>query len=70
MRATRRRRFLADARLLDGLDLNYATRLATGACTNIGLKWIEEALPPDDYWGYRDLQARRAARHAGHHRRA
>jgi L-rhamnonate dehydratase len=37
------------------LDLNYATRLAKGAA-EYGLKWIEEALPPDDYWGYRDLR--------------
>ena len=35
-----------------------------------GLKWIEEALIPDDYWGYRDLRRSGAARHAGHHRRA
>lgn len=38
------------------LDLNYAVRLATRAHEH-GLKWIEEALPPDDYWGYRDLRA-------------
>ncbi len=37
------------------LDLDYATRLA-GAAGEYGLKWIEEALPPDDYWGYRDLR--------------
>ncbi|WP_106478015.1 L-rhamnonate dehydratase [Phytohalomonas tamaricis] len=37
------------------LDLNYATRLAQGA-QEFGLKWIEEALPPDDYWGYADLR--------------
>ncbi|MFX4270935.1 L-rhamnonate dehydratase [Propionibacteriaceae bacterium Y1685] len=40
------------------LDLNYATKLAHAAA-EYDLKWIEEALPPDDYWGYRDL--RRAA---------
>jgi L-rhamnonate dehydratase len=40
------------------LDLNYATRLAHAAAEH-GLKWIEEALPPDDYWGYAEL--RRAA---------
>ncbi len=34
------------------LDLNYATRLAHEAW-KYGLKWIEEALSPDDYWGYR-----------------
>lgn len=37
------------------LDLNYATRLAKGAA-EFGLKWIEEALPPDDYWGYAALR--------------
>jgi len=39
------------------LDLDYATRLAqrSGA---YGLRWIEEALPPDDYWGYADLRRR------------
>ncbi|MGI8456578.1 MAG: L-rhamnonate dehydratase, partial [Propionibacteriaceae bacterium] len=37
------------------LDLDYATRLAHAAAP-FGLKWIEEALPPDDYWGYRDLR--------------
>jgi len=37
------------------LDLNYATRLALAAQA-YGLKWIEEALPPDDYWGYAELR--------------
>jgi L-rhamnonate dehydratase len=37
------------------LDLNYAVRLAHGA-SDSGLKWIEEALPPDDYWGYAELR--------------
>ncbi len=37
------------------LDLNYATRLAQAAGEH-GLKWIEEALPPDDYWGYAALR--------------
>lgn len=37
------------------LDLNYATRLAH-AGHELGLKWIEEALPPDDYWGYAELR--------------
>ena len=32
------------------LDLDYATRLAHAAGP-YGLKWIEEALSPDDYWG-------------------
>jgi L-rhamnonate dehydratase len=37
------------------LDLNYATRLAHAAA-DFKLKWIEEALPPDDYWGYAALR--------------
>ncbi len=37
------------------LDLDYATRLAWAAHAH-GLKWIEEALPPDDYWGYAKLR--------------
>jgi L-rhamnonate dehydratase len=37
------------------LDLNYATRLAHHAAAH-GLKWIEEALSPDDYWGYAALK--------------
>lgn len=37
------------------LDLAYATRLA-GSAAAYGLKWIEEALSPDDYWGYADLR--------------
>jgi L-rhamnonate dehydratase len=37
------------------LDLDYATRLAR-ACAAHGLKWIEEALPPDDYWSYSALR--------------
>jgi L-rhamnonate dehydratase len=37
------------------LDLNYAKRLAQEA-KEYGLKWIEEALPPDDYWGYAELR--------------
>ncbi len=39
------------------LDLDYATRLAQ-RCGELGLRWIEEALPPDDYWGYADLRRR------------
>lgn len=38
------------------LDLNYATRLATRAWEESRLKWIEEALVPDDYWGYAELR--------------
>ncbi|PZQ85215.1 MAG: L-rhamnonate dehydratase [Ancylobacter novellus] len=37
------------------LDVNYATRLAHKA-QEFGLKWIEEALSPDDYWGYAELK--------------
>ena len=37
------------------LDVNYATRLAQCAHEH-GLKWIEEALSPDDYWGYAELK--------------
>lgn len=37
------------------LDLNYATRLSHAA-KEYGLKWLEEALPPDDYWGYAELR--------------
>lgn len=37
------------------LDANYATRLAH-ACAPHGLKWIEEAISPDDYWGYAQLK--------------
>jgi len=37
------------------LDLNYAIKLAQGAAQH-SLKWIEEALPPDDYWGYAELK--------------
>jgi L-rhamnonate dehydratase len=39
------------------LDLDYATRLAHRAA-EYGLRWIEEALLPDDYWGYADLRRR------------
>lgn len=37
------------------LDLDYATRLAHAGAAH-GLKWIEEALSPDDYWGYAALK--------------
>jgi L-rhamnonate dehydratase len=39
------------------LDLEYAVRLA-GRAQEYGLKWIEEALSPDDYWGYAELKRR------------
>jgi L-rhamnonate dehydratase len=37
------------------LDVDYATRLAHRAA-EFGLKWMEEALIPDDYWGYAQLK--------------
>jgi L-rhamnonate dehydratase len=37
------------------LDVRYATRLAQAA-HEYGLRWIEECLPPDDYWGYAELR--------------
>jgi L-rhamnonate dehydratase len=37
------------------LDLPYAVRLSHSARDH-GLKWIEEALSPDDYWGYAQLK--------------
>lgn len=37
------------------LDLPYAAELVTAAAEH-GLHWIEEALSPDDYWGYADLR--------------
>jgi len=37
------------------LDVNYATRLAHAA-TDYGMKWMEEPLSPDDYWGYAELR--------------
>lgn len=37
------------------LDVDYATQLAMAA-QEYGLKWIEEALSPDDYWGYAALK--------------
>ncbi|MGB7548116.1 MAG: L-rhamnonate dehydratase [Terracidiphilus sp.] len=37
------------------LDLDYAVRLAHAAAA-FNLKWIEEALLPDDYWGYAELR--------------
>jgi len=37
------------------LDLDYAIRLARAA-SEYKMKWIEEALLPDDYWGYSELR--------------
>jgi L-rhamnonate dehydratase len=42
------------------LDLNYALRLAHAA-SQFNLKWIEEALLPDDYWGYAELRRKAPA---------
>ena len=39
------------------LDLDYAVRLSHRAA-EYGLRWIEEALLPDDYWGYAELRRR------------
>lgn len=39
------------------LDLDYAVRLAHRAA-EYNLRWLEEALIPDDYWGYADLKKR------------
>ena len=45
------------------LDLDYALRLAEGL-RPFGFKWIEECLPPDDYWGYAELRRRAPPRSA------
>ncbi|MFQ8433234.1 L-rhamnonate dehydratase [Amaricoccus sp. W119] len=37
------------------LDLNYSIKLAEKA-HEFGLKWVEECLSPDDYWGYAELR--------------
>ncbi len=37
------------------LDVNYATKLAQKAA-QFDLKWLEECLSPDDYWGYAELR--------------
>ena len=37
------------------MNVDYASRLALAAHEH-GLKWIEECLPPDDYWGYAELK--------------
>lgn len=39
------------------LDVDYALHLGQ-AGTDLGLKWLEEALVPDDYWGYAELRCR------------
>jgi L-rhamnonate dehydratase len=42
------------------LDLDYALRLGN-AVQPLGFRWIEECLPPDDYWGYAALRRRAPA---------
>jgi L-rhamnonate dehydratase len=39
------------------LDLDYGVRLSY-ALHEVGVKWLEECLPPDDYWGQAELRAR------------
>ncbi|MGI8870011.1 MAG: L-rhamnonate dehydratase [Mycobacteriales bacterium] len=39
------------------LDVDYTVRLGHAAL-DLGLKWIEEPLPPDDYWGYGEARRR------------
>ncbi len=39
------------------LDLDYSVRLSH-ELDDIGLKWLEECLPPDDYWGQAELRAK------------
>lgn len=42
------------------LDLPYAVRLAS-KLREYDFRWIEEALPPDDYWSYAELRRRAPA---------
>lgn len=42
------------------LDLQSAVQLATGGA-DLGLKWIEEPLIAEDYWGYGELRRRAPA---------
>jgi L-rhamnonate dehydratase len=37
------------------LDVPYALRLMDSLAP-LGFRWLEEALPPDDYWGYAELK--------------
>jgi L-rhamnonate dehydratase len=43
------------------LDVPFAARLAAGVA-ELGFRWIEEPLPPDDYWGYAELRRALAGR--------
>ena len=58
---TGRRRLLADVGLLDVARSRSCARLAR-ARRRVGLRWMEEALLPDDYWGYAELRRRMPAR--------
>ncbi len=40
------------------LDLNYAERLLAELAP-LGVYWVEECFPADDYWSYRELRRRR-----------
>lgn len=40
------------------LDLNYAEHLVAGLAP-LGVYWVEECFPADDYWSYRELRRRR-----------
>jgi L-rhamnonate dehydratase len=39
------------------LDVNYTLKLIEGL-RPYGFKWVEEFLPPDDYWGYAEVRRR------------
>lgn len=39
------------------LDVDHGLKVLRGA-EPYGLKWLEEALPPDDYWAYAELRRR------------
>lgn len=39
------------------LDVEYTLRLIEGL-RPLGFKWVEEFLPPDDYWGYAEVRRR------------
>ncbi|HLI02320.1 MAG TPA: L-rhamnonate dehydratase [Acidimicrobiales bacterium] len=42
------------------LDVEYAAHLV-GEAADLGLKWLEEPLLPDDYWGHGELRRRMPA---------
>jgi L-rhamnonate dehydratase len=39
------------------LDVPYTMRLMEGLAP-LGFRWVEEVLPPDDYWGYAEIRRR------------